>query len=144
MPRLSTRDLNRPGTLAAAGEVIENLRAEVAQLKAGSNTPVKLLLRRHLRNRSLPTAMRSGLSTDGSLSPPGSTRLSPTPMPVNYPRPEKKALPPAADTPVLIQRILDVTNIDDLRSMLDNPIHTRLQMACLYTELKSRRALLGD
>jgi hypothetical protein len=60
---------------------------------------------------------------------------------VNFPATPKKALPPEANTPVLIQRILDVTTLEDLRSMLDNPIHTPIQQSCLYAEIRKRRDL---
>jgi hypothetical protein len=58
--------------------------------------------------------------------------------------PVKKALPPEANTPVLVQRIIDVTPlVPDLLSMLANPVHSPMQRAVIYAEVKKRRALEG-
>jgi hypothetical protein len=57
--------------------------------------------------------------------------------------PPPKSLPADADTPVLIQKILDVTNFTDLQSMLGNPSLSPIQHSLVYSEMRRRRALLG-
>jgi hypothetical protein len=60
------------------------------------------------------------------------------------PAPPPKSLPSSANTPVLIQKILDVTNFEDLSSMLGNPALSKLQTACVYAEVQNRRAIASD
>lgn len=125
MPRTSTPDPNDPRTLHEAKGMIEALRA---QLKGGT---------------ALTTKAQSAGPTHPPISISSATRPNPVSMPVNGTRP-KKALPPEANTPVLIQRILDVTELDDLRLMLDNPVHTPIQQAAIYKEVKARRSLVAN
>src|SRR6476619_4557464 len=55
---------------------------------------------------------------------PGGNQPNTNKMPVTVPAIVKKALPPEANTPVLVQLVLDKTVFDDLLSMLDNPVHS--------------------
>jgi transcriptional regulator with XRE-family HTH domain len=127
IPRASTRDPNDPRTLHEAKGMIEALRA---QLKGGTALTTK--------------AQSAGPAHPAPpISMSSATRPNAVPMPVNRARP-KKALPPEANTPVLIQRILDVTELDDLRLMLDNPVHTPIQQAAIYKEVKARRSLVAN
>jgi hypothetical protein len=74
-----------------------------------------------------PTAQAkaAGTGTDAPPFPPinspGGIQPNKTPMAVNFPATPKKALPPEANTPVLIQKILDVTTLEDLRSTVQLP-----------------------
>jgi len=62
-------------------------------------------------------------------------------MPTGEPA-RKVFLDPAANTPVLIQKILDVTTLDDLRLML-NGERDKLRIRCLYLEIKRRENLMS-
>jgi flagellar motor protein MotB len=116
-------------------ETISALRSEVARLQGAPTATTKLTSARADSSSSV-------YPTDGSLSPPGSARLSPAPKKVGvFTVPKKAALPPEADAPVSIQKILDLANLETLKSLCDNPIDTRLQRACIYAELKKRREL---
>jgi len=84
----------------------------------------------------------SGADTP-TITTPGAERLSPTPMPVNFPAPEKKTLPASANTPFLISEILKITSFEDCLALLSNPAHTPLQRSLFFAEIKTRRAIAG-
>lgn len=87
----------------------------------------------------------SGPQLSNDQAPPVDPAASPTWQAVEERHaPPPKSLPASADTPVLIQKILDVTVLDpDLLSMLSNPVHTPLQRSMIYSEVKKRRAIEG-
>lgn len=89
-------------------------------------------------------AQPAGDPTFPSIATPNADRLAPTPMPVNIPAIKKAALSEAAVSPVLCQRELDVADFDTVLSMLSNPVHTPMQQACIYKEVKKRRALVAN
>jgi transcriptional regulator with XRE-family HTH domain len=140
-PRSTTNDPLQPKSLGQAKEMIEDLRA---QLKGGAAT----LLPKPAA--PAPPKAKTQPAGDPGADPiypptgtPGADRPNKTEMPTG-PAAPKKALPPEANTPVLIQKILDVTELDDLRLMLNNPIHSPTQQACIYAEVKKRRALVSN
>jgi transcriptional regulator with XRE-family HTH domain len=115
----------KPATLTAAREMIDGLRS---QLKAGGPKAA---------TGPTPNPPPAQAPPIDPASDPGFKKMEQTKAP------PAKLLPASADTPVLIQRILDVTNLDDLLSMLGNRAHSSLQTSCIYSEVKSRRALLA-
>jgi transcriptional regulator with XRE-family HTH domain len=135
-PRPTTSDPGRPKTLSAALDRISLLEA---QLRGSAKPAVPAS-----PTAKAPTGDPGADPTYPPTGTPGADRLAPTPMPVNPPATPKKALPPEANTPVLIQRILDVTTLDDLLSMLGNNVHTKVQQACIYSEVKIRRSIEGN
>jgi transcriptional regulator with XRE-family HTH domain len=126
-----------PKTLTEAKERIEILEAQIRLAAKPAVVPASPIAKAAAAGADAPPPFPP-------ITTPGAERLSPTPMPVNFPAIVRKALPPEANTPVLIQRILDVTTLDDLRSMLDNPIHTPTQQSCIYAEVRRRRALVEN
>ena len=141
MPRQAASNPGQPKTLHEAKEMIEALRLEITQLKAGKAVAIT----------PTPTA-KPKLAGSGADAPPvypptgtpGADRPNPVPMHVNPPATPKKALPPEANTPFLIGEILKVTSFDDLLSMLDNPVHTPIQQSAIYKEVKARRQLVAN
>jgi hypothetical protein len=132
----TARSDNRPRTLALAIEALEDanstideLRSEVVRLKAAAVAKPALTV-------PAPTAK--------PINTPGADQPNKTPMAVTVPATPKKALPPEANTPVLAQLILDKTVFDDLLSMLDNPVHSSMQRAVIYAEIKKRRSIEGN
>jgi ribonuclease D len=126
MPRASTRDPNEPKTLLEAKGMIESLRAQLKDAAPSPGKPASV--------PASPGRLQAASTRQGIVA----ARMPEQKLPV------KKALPAEATTPVLIQKILDVTELDDLRSMLDNPVHSPLQQSCIYNEVKKRRALVAN
>jgi DNA-binding XRE family transcriptional regulator len=129
-----------PKTLTEARERIETLEAQLVQLRGAAPKPILTV--------PAPTKL-AGSGGDSSptfpkVTTPGADQPNKNQMATNFPAIVRKALPPEANTPVLIQRILDVTTLDDLCSMLDNPIHTPTQQSCIYVEVKKRRNLVAN
>jgi hypothetical protein len=142
-PRQAAGNPGQPKTLTEARERIEALEAQLLQL--GGSVPKPAL--------TVPTpAAKTKLAGSGAdpsppfppITTPGANQPNKNQMATNFPAIVRKALPPEANTPVLIQRILDVTTLDDLCSMLDNPIHTPIQQSCIYAEVKKRRNLVEN
>jgi hypothetical protein len=134
-----------PRNLEDARSRIASLNQEIGQLKAAAASPVKIIL-----PPASPKAKAKSGGGDPGADPvypatgsPGADRPNKTEM-QSGPAAPKKALPPEANTPVLIQKILDVTELDDLRLLLNNPAHTPTQQACLYAEIRKRRALVEN
>jgi hypothetical protein len=126
-----------PKTLTEARDRIEVLEAQLR----GSGTTPKPAVPASPKAKAQPAGDPGSDPTYPPTGTPGADRLAPTPMPVSFPATPRKALPPEANTPVLVQRILDVTALDDLLSMLGNPIHTPLQRTLIYEEVKKVRSL---
>ena len=106
-----------------------------------------------LQLRGSATAPKPALTVPAPTAKPGIATQAPAPIKTGNivenrgpaeKAPVKKALPPEADTPVLIQKILDVTNLDDLLAMLSNNAHTALQQSLIYQEVKKRRNLVAN
>jgi hypothetical protein len=129
-----------PKTLLEARDRIADLEAQLLQLRGSATAP------KAASTVPAPT-MKPKLAGSGADAPtiatPGSVQPNKNQMAVNVPAPEKKSLPTTANTPVLVQLILDKTVFGDLLSMLDNPVHSSMQRACIYAEVKKRRALEG-
>jgi transcriptional regulator with XRE-family HTH domain len=130
-----------PKTLTEARERIEVLEAQLR----GSGTAPKPAA------PASPTGKAKAAAGDPGADPtyppvgtPGADRLAPTPMPVGVPAVKKAALSEAAVSPVLCQRELDVADFETVLSMLGNPIHNPMQQACIYAEVKKRRALVSN
>lgn len=128
-----------PKTLTEARERIETLEAQLVQLRGVATAPQTVSI------GPTPTA-KPAITTPATPQTPAPIK---TGNMVENRRPAekapvKKALPPEANTPVLIQRILDVTTLDDLLSMLGNNVHTKVQQACIYTEVRKRRSIEGN
>jgi DNA-binding XRE family transcriptional regulator len=139
-------NLDFPRNLEAARSRIASLNQEIGQLKAAAASPVKIIL-----PPASPKAKAQSAGGDPGPDPvypatgtPGADPLAPTPMPVNIPAVKKAALSEAAVSPVLCQRELDVADFDTVLSMLGNPVHTPMQQACIYAEVKKRRALVSN
>jgi hypothetical protein len=174
MPRESTRDPSIPRTLSSALEKIDLLQSRIKQLEqpqhratapiAPANVhgvppqgnvkitaPKTRLAQLQAQSTEMPRG--TGLVFNEpqltaiqatSITPPGFKRICPDPMPMMAPPVVKKLLPASANTPYLIGEILKVTNFEDLTSMLGNPAHSKLQKACIYSEVQSRRAVASD
>jgi transcriptional regulator with XRE-family HTH domain len=159
-PRRPTEsDSSQPKSLSVANEMIKNLRA---QLFGNGASPIYSQPKTLHEAKEMIEALRVQVKGGGALKTKphfaaGDPGADPTYPPTGTPgadRPNKtemqsgpaapsKALPPEANTPVLIQKILDVTTLDDLCLLLNNPAHTPTQRACIYNEVKRRRALVG-
>jgi DNA-binding transcriptional regulator YdaS (Cro superfamily) len=124
MPRPSVRDVSEPKTLLQAKEQLAAARQTIAQLqsqRAAGPTPN-------------PAPARAPPFDPASV--PG---FKPT---WERQRPEPpKQLPESAITPVLIQKLLDVTSTPDLSSMLGFVGHSPLQRGMIYGEIKKRRSM---
>jgi hypothetical protein len=135
-----------PRNLEAARLRIASLNQEIVQLKAAAaSSPGK--------TASLPSPSPIGkakAASTGADAPPFPPITTPNADRPNQnemqsgPAAPSKALPPEANTPVLIQKILDVTTLDDLRLLLNNPIHTPTQQSVIYAEIRKRRALVEN
>jgi DNA-binding XRE family transcriptional regulator len=139
-PRQAAGNPGQPKTLTEARERIEVLEAQLLQLRGAAPKPALTVP---------PPTVKPKLADASPLFPPittpGADRLAPTPMPVNVPAVKKAALSEAAVSPVLCQRELDVADFDTVLSMLDNAAaHTPMQQACIYREVKKRRALVAN
>jgi DNA-binding XRE family transcriptional regulator len=125
-----------------AEQTVEELRSA---LNAEKDPSVRFAIYGFLRKRKAEMDEFSGLKLSNDQAPPFDPASSPTWKPVEVSHaPPPKSLPVSADTPVLIQKILDVTALDpDLLSMLSNPVHSPLQRSMIYSEVKKRRAIEG-
>jgi hypothetical protein len=118
---------------------IDRLRV---QLNGEKNQKKRHTLYRQIKSLSLDGA-------DGILAQNESPPFDPERDLPNFKRIEQttapipKQLPVSADTPFKVEEILKLTNLEDLVSMLSNPVHSQLQKAMLYVEIKARRALVG-
>lgn len=137
-PKPSTRDPSVPLTLASAKEMLAARDAEIAALRRGAAaSPAKPAL-------TVPKLAGSGADaspTYPATGTPGANQPNKNQMAVNVPAVKKAALSKSAVSPVLCQRELDIADFDTVLSMLDNPVHTRMQQACIYAEVKKRRNL---
>jgi transcriptional regulator with XRE-family HTH domain len=87
----------------------------------------------------------NGLKATGDQAPPFDPASSPTWKPVEVSHaPPPKSLPMSANTPFLVGEILKLTSFEDLQSMLGNPALSPLQHSLVFTEIKTRRTLLGS
>jgi transcriptional regulator with XRE-family HTH domain len=130
MPRASTRDPNEPRTLLEAKNQLENLRLEVARLKAAAvASPAKPAL-------TVPTP-----TAKPAIATPTASRPNSVPMPASPP-PPKLVLSADLDSPVKIQTALDGMNLADLRLALDST-KDQLQVALLIREIRKRRELVN-
>jgi hypothetical protein len=148
-------------TLAEAHTKIADLTTRLAQLQRG-RSPNGDKISISPKPTTLPAAAtppapvgtRSGRNIEMRFNPPAPRQQADSP-PVgpgvtgNFHRnPETKAivpkqLPATAVSPVLVQRILDVSSIEDVASMLSNPAHSKMQRAVIYNEMRLRRRLAG-
>jgi DNA-binding XRE family transcriptional regulator len=128
---------NFPRNLEEARSRIAFLNQEIAQLKGGA-----VASSAKPATGTAKPKLGSGTATP-TIATPSAERLSPTPMPINYPAPEKKTLPASANTPFLITEILKVTSFEDCLALLSNPAHTPLQRSLIFAEIKTRRAIAG-
>jgi transcriptional regulator with XRE-family HTH domain len=135
---------NLPRNLEEARSRIESLNQQIAQLKGGA-APLP----------GKPAAPASPKAKAQPMGDPGSDPVYPPARTAGGDQPNtnemesgpaapSKALPVTANTPVLIQKILDVTTLDDLRLLLNNPAHTPTQQACIYSEIRKRRDLVAN
>jgi DNA-binding XRE family transcriptional regulator len=143
-PKPSTRDSSDPLTLASAKEMLAARDAEIAALRRAASSPGKPALVPASLKAKAPVGDPGADPIYPPIATPGADRLAPTPMPVNMPAVERAALSEAAVSPVLCQRELDVADFDTVLSMLGNPIHTPMQRAVIYAEVKKRRALVNN
>jgi DNA-binding XRE family transcriptional regulator len=128
-----------PKTLTEARDRIADLEAQLR----GSGMVPKPAAPASPKAKAQPAGDPGADPTYPPTGTPGAERPNKTEMPTGSAAP-KKALPPEANTPVLIQKILDVTTLDDLRLLLNNPAHTPTQQACIYNEVKKRRNLVAN
>jgi hypothetical protein len=130
--------LNAAADPKARAAIYQQLTARKAEAAAAKRNPL----------------LRQARSTPGAAAGP-----APNPPPAQAPAfdPEKdltnfkrmevappvvlKALPTSADTPYKVTEILKLTPIDDLLSMLSNPVHTDLQQSLIYAAVQERRAI---
>jgi hypothetical protein len=128
LPRASTRDPSEPRTLHEAKNQLENLRLEVARLKAAAvASPAKPAL-------TVPTKPAIATAT--------ASRPNSVPMPAT-PAPKKLVLSSDLNTPIKIQSALDQMPLADLRSALDST-KEQLQVALLIREIRKRRQLVNE
>jgi transcriptional regulator with XRE-family HTH domain len=148
-PRPTASD-DRPKTLGSAIEKIDSLQMRIKQLEqaqpnAAAASPGKpASVPASAKAKAQPAGGDPG--SDPTYPPtgtPGASRPNKTEM-ESGPAAPSKALSVTANTPVLIQKILDVTTLDDLRLLLNNPAHTPTQQACIYAEIKKRRDLVAN
>jgi DNA-binding XRE family transcriptional regulator len=143
LPRQAAGNPGQPKTLTEARERIEVLEAQLTQLRGAAAQPAFTVP----TPAAKPKLAGSGADPSPTFPPittPGANQPNTNPMATNFPAIVRKALPPEANTPVLIQKILDVTTLEDLCSMLDNPIHTPTQQSCIYVEIKKRRNVVEN
>jgi transcriptional regulator with XRE-family HTH domain len=128
-----------PKTLTEARERIEVLEAQLR----GSGTAPKPAAPASPKAKAQPAGDPGPDPVYPATGSPGADRPNQNEM-QSGPAAPSKALPPEANTPVLIQKILDVTTLDDLRLLLNNPAHTPTQQSVIYAEIRKRRALVEN
>jgi len=125
-----TAGIPGPKTLTEARDRIADLEAQLLLLRGSATAPKAA--------STVPTPTAKPINT------PGANQPNKNQMAVNVPAVKKAALSEAAVSPVLCQRELDVADFDTVLSMLDNPVHNQMQQACIYAEVKKRRALVAN
>lgn len=127
----------RPNSLLEAREMLDLLRQEL-KLQAGRTGNLPRVAEPNLPKPKGPLLGGDPKPFDPEKVDPSFKKMEDTkPVPL-------KRLPESANTPVAIQKILDLTVLEDLVSMLDNPEHSPLQRGMIYTEIKRRRSLTGN